>query len=104
MSKQSELKRYFKYLEMKEDEWESLCVRCGGCCGAYDEPCEHLKKTSKNKFYCQVYTNRLGTRKAVSGEEFDCVAVKKILHTRWKKDYLCGCKKYLKMPLKRVCK
>jgi uncharacterized cysteine cluster protein YcgN (CxxCxxCC family) len=88
--------KYQEVLKTKEQEWENLCLRCGGCCGAYDDPCAHLKKEKKGKFYCLVYTERFGTRKALSGEEFDCVPIRKILSTRWKKDYLCRYKKHLK--------
>lgn len=86
------------YLEKKESQWESLCIRCGGCCGAYDDPCIFLKKSKKDGFYCSIYNNRFGSRKALSGEEFDCVPVKEILCTHWKNDHLCSYKKYLKTP------
>ena len=84
------------YLGKKEREWEKLCVRCGGCCGAYDDPCLHLKKRRNNKYFCAIYKNRFGTRKTVNGEEFDCVLVKDIIKTHWKNDHLCTCKKHLK--------
>lgn len=87
---------YFRYLERKEKEWENLCRRCGGCCGAYDDPCQHLKKVRGGKFRCEIYPNRFGTRKTVGGEEFDCVPVKKILNRHWAKDYLCVYKKLLR--------
>jgi len=86
------------YLEEKESQWESLCIRCGGCCGAYDDPCIFLKKSKKGGFYCSIYNNRFGSRKSLAGEEFDCVPVKEILRTHWKNDYLCSYKKYLKTP------
>lgn len=101
MNKNSELKRYLRHLKFKENEWENLCIKCGACCGAYDDPCRHLKKSGNNKFYCRIYSNRLGTRKTIGGEEFDCVLVKEIMYTYWKNDCLCACKKYLKMPLSR---
>jgi uncharacterized cysteine cluster protein YcgN (CxxCxxCC family) len=84
---------HLEYLEEKEREWERLCRRCGGCCGAYDDPCRHLKKDRDNKFYCEIYTTRFGPRKSVNGEDFVCVPIKEILHTHWKKDYLCVYKK-----------
>ena len=89
-------KDYLNYLESKEKKWEESCIRCGGCCGAYDDPCLHLKEGEKNRFYCEIYSDRFGTRKSVEGEEFDCVPVKKILNTHWKKDYLCVYKKLSK--------
>ena len=89
-------KDYFKCLEKKEKEWEKLCIRCGGCCGAYDDPCVHLKKRKNNEYYCEIYSNRFGLRKSVGGEEFNCVPIKEILNTHWKKDYLCAYKKLSK--------
>ena len=91
-------KEYIDYLESKEKEWESLCVCCGGCCGAYDDPCEHLGRGKDHKYYCQIYSQRLGEKKSRKGEVFDCVPVKQILHLNWKNDYLCQYKKYIKMP------
>jgi len=82
-----------RYFEIKEKEWENLCIRCGGCCGAYDDPCIHLKIDKGNRYYCEIYTRRLGERVSIKGEKFDCVPVKEILNTHWKKDYLCVYKK-----------
>ncbi|MCF7908685.1 MAG: hypothetical protein K9L86_07450 [Candidatus Omnitrophica bacterium] len=96
-------KSYIHYqdsLKLKEREWDELCIRCGGCCGAYDDPCKHLREDETGSFYCEVYDQRFGTQKTVSGEAFDCVLVKQILHTYWKKDHLCAYKQYLKMPWK----
>tara|TARA_Y100000031_G_C8051611_1_gene306428 strand:- start:357 stop:650 length:294 start_codon:yes stop_codon:yes gene_type:complete len=95
----SEFRYFIDYQEsskLKEKEWENLCLRCGGCCGAYDDPCSHLAEDKTGKYYCRIYAKRLGERKALSGEEFDCVPIGKILGTRWKKDYLCRYKKHLK--------
>ena len=89
-------KDYLNYLENKEREWEKLCVCCGGCCGAYDDPCLHLKRDKKNKFHCKIYSDRFGSRRSVEGEEFNCVPVKEIINTHWKKDYLCVYKKLSK--------
>ncbi|NQT27995.1 MAG: hypothetical protein HQ570_00165 [Candidatus Omnitrophica bacterium] len=88
-------KDYLNYLKSKEKEWEKFCIRCGGCCGAYDDPCLHLKE-GKKKFRCEIYSERFGTRKSVEGEEFNCVPVKEILNTHWKNDYLCVYKKLSK--------
>lgn len=85
-----------EYLEIKEKEWEGLCVRCGGCCGAFDDPCAHLKKEKPGKYYCEIYDRRFGEHTSVKGEKFDCVKVKEILNTHWKKDYLCVYKKLSK--------
>jgi hypothetical protein len=88
-----ELKSCQAYLEKKEKEWEDLCLRCGACCGAFDDPCIHLKKNKNNKFYCDIYPERFGIRKTVSGQLFRCVPIKQILHTHWIKDYQCPYKK-----------
>jgi len=90
--------RYQNYLKQKEEDWELLCIRCGGCCGAYDDPCLHLKRDSRNKFYCEIYNERLGIRKTIGGEQFNCVLVKEILHTHWRNDHFCVYKRYLKYP------
>ncbi len=90
--------QYQENLKIRQQDWENLCLRCGGCCGAYDDPCAHLAKDELGRFYCTIYQERLGERKAISGEEFDCVPIQKIIHTRWKKDYLCSYKKQMKMP------
>jgi len=84
-----------KYLEEKEKDWESICLRCGACCGAYDDPCEHLKKDNQGLYYCDIYANRLGKRKTVSGDVFWCVPVKEILHTWWPGCHLCSYKKMM---------
>ena len=89
-------KDYFRCLESKHQYWENLCLRCGGCCGAYDDPCQHLQKGGDEKFYCDIYDKRFGVRVTVAGEEFNCVCLKEILHTHWKNDYFCIYKKLRK--------
>ena len=96
MPKVRNYQKYLNSLEVKEREWEDLCINCGGCCGAYDDPCKHLKKTKDDKCYCEIYKNRFGNRISIKGEEFKCVPVKEILNTHWKKDYLCAYKRYRK--------
>ncbi len=90
--------KYQNTLKQKEEEWESLCIRCGGCCGAYDDPCQHLKEDARGKFYCAIYDKRFGPQKTVGGNGFNCVFVKEIINTRWSNDHLCIYKKYLKFP------
>ena len=91
-----------RYLKSKEQGFEDICLRCGACCGAYDgDPCLHLKKDKKGKYYCDIYPNRLGDRKTVSGEEFECVPIKEILNTSWDGDWRCAYKKKIKSILKR---
>ena len=93
-------KLYLRSLEANEKKWEALCTRCGGCCGAYDDPCRHLRKDKSGKYYCPIYDRRLGLQKAVSGEEFNCVPVREIINDRWKKDHLCNYKKYLRSAVR----
>ncbi|MFO8052684.1 MAG: hypothetical protein R6U54_01820 [Candidatus Omnitrophota bacterium] len=93
-----ELTNCQKHLEKKEQEWESLCVRCGACCGAFDDPCLHLKKDKFGNYYCQIYSKRFGIRKTLNGQLFRCVPIKKLLRTHWKNDHLCPYKKLQKKP------
>jgi|TARA_B100000315_G_C14480733_1_gene542775 hypothetical protein len=99
MSKIKKGKSCSKVLKQKDKEWEDLCIRCGGCCGSFDDPCLHLRKDRDNRTYCEIYANRLGLRKTVKGEEFKCVPVKQIIYTYWKNDRLCRCKQHLRSPL-----
>ncbi|MEI8350482.1 MAG: hypothetical protein WCI77_10075 [Candidatus Omnitrophota bacterium] len=87
-----------EYFQKKEQEWDSVCRRCGTCCGAFDDPCRHLKKDNTGKHYCEIYQYRFGVRQAQGGEKFDCVPIKEILHTSWKNDWLCAYKSCMKMP------
>ncbi|MBN2483428.1 MAG: hypothetical protein JXD21_04425 [Candidatus Omnitrophica bacterium] len=84
--------KYTQYLEKKEQEWENRCIRCGACCGAYEDPCEHLRKDEQG-YYCPIYKDRFGLRKTVNGEEFYCVPVKEILSESWPGSYRCAYKK-----------
>ncbi len=89
--KVAKLQAYFK---VQQENLEELCIRCGACCGAYDgDPCVHLKKDNKGKYYCKIYEKRLGKQKTVSGEEFECVSIWEIIRDRWAGDHLCAYKK-----------
>lgn len=60
--------------------YESLCRRCGKCCGAGEvDPCVHLSESGDGTFTCAVYEKRLGPQRTVSGREFNCVLVKEVL-------------------------
>jgi hypothetical protein len=90
----SQMRRLEDYFEAKRKEVDKLCTRCGACCGAYDgDPCLHLKKGEKGAFFCEIYPQRLGTRRTVKGEEFDCVLIEEILKTSWEGDWRCAYKK-----------
>jgi uncharacterized cysteine cluster protein YcgN (CxxCxxCC family) len=79
---------YESYLEQQEKEYESLCLRCGKCCGALNDPCENLERLASGAYVCKGYNNRLGTHKTMSGNYFTCVPIKELV----KKDALpYGC-------------
>ncbi|MFA5143454.1 MAG: hypothetical protein WC522_04725 [Candidatus Omnitrophota bacterium] len=71
-----------QYLQ-KQDAWlkefESLCLRCGACCGAAQDPCLNLAKTPDGRYTCKIYTRRLGSQKTVSGRTFTCVPINEVI-------------------------
>jgi len=86
----SDEKEYCHLQEKQLKEWESLCKRCGACCGVYDQGghCEHLIKSSlPHQYSCAIYDNRFGTHKTISGNNFSCVPLRNILHKTWPGDY-----------------
>jgi len=84
---------YQSWHEIKEREWEARCIQCGACCGALEDPCEHLEKLSSGQYACRVYDTRFGFHKTVSGHELRCVPVRSKLGTYWPGDERCGYKK-----------
>jgi hypothetical protein len=89
--------RYEQWQNRQQDRWESLCGRCGACCGAVEgDPCEHLRGGKRGEYYCSIYENRFGTHKTVSGKPFECVPIRRILHKSWPGDECCGYKKEMK--------
>jgi len=60
----------------EEAAYEARCRRCGGCCGAYDDPCTRLRKDESGKYYCSVYDHRIGMQKTVAGINFACVPIR----------------------------
>ncbi len=85
-----------QYFAQKEKAWEDICIRCGACCGAYEDPCVHLRRDEQGLFFCEIYENRLGLRKTVGGKTFQCVDIKEILHTWWPGAHLCAYKRLVK--------
>lgn len=73
---------YKKFLVEKELEFESICNRCGECCGSKDDPCRNLVKNHDGTFYCKDYDNRLGPQITVGGHKFNCVSIRE--HIRGK--------------------
>ena len=91
----TELNKYLQWMETKSQAWESLCTRCGACCGALDDPCENLRKDSSDKYFCAVYERRFGQWHTVSGKPLTCVPIRDKLaqgHT-WPGEQHCGYKK-----------
>ncbi len=61
----------------EHEQYEALCKRCGGCCGAYDgDSCVNLDKDEAGKYYCRIYDHRVGIQKTVSGKVFACVPIR----------------------------
>ncbi len=67
---------YEKYARGQEEEFESICKRCGECCGSLDDPCRNLVKLPDGTYFCRDYANRLGRQKTVSGSSFRCVSIR----------------------------
>ncbi|MEI6437652.1 MAG: hypothetical protein WCO69_02745 [Candidatus Omnitrophota bacterium] len=78
------------WLSAKQNDWESLCRNCGACCGAFEDPCEHLHIGEGGKSSCLVYENRLGPQKTVSGHTFCCVNIREKFGQSWPGDLHCG--------------
>ena len=65
-------------------EYESLCRRCGSCCGAEDgDPCKHLVRDPDGRYMCDIYANRFGLKKTVKGNEISCVPIRKMINKNW---------------------
>ena len=88
----NDLKKYRKIQKENFEKWESMCGNCGACCGELDDPCVQLKKKPRGGYFCEIYDNRYGIRKTVSGQKFKCVNIREILHESWKGDECCGYK------------
>ncbi|MDD5668928.1 MAG: hypothetical protein PHE58_02705 [Candidatus Omnitrophica bacterium] len=70
-------KLYQEKLKKQQERHESLCRRCGACCGVLDgDPCVNLQKNADNTYFCRIYETRLGKQKTVSGKEFTCVLIR----------------------------
>jgi len=88
--------KYHDYSAAQEREWEILCLRCGACCGAYEDPCKDLKRGQENEYFCGVYSRRYGPRETAGGKKFRCLPIRDIIHMSWDHDYLCAYKKNIK--------
>lgn len=86
---------YYQKQQQKEIEWEGLCRNCGACCGAFDDPCEHLIMTDQGS-RCAIYEFRFGHHKTISGDDLKCVPIRNILHENWIGSEGCTYKQNLK--------
>ncbi len=67
---------YSKFALQQEEAFESLCKRCGECCGSLDDPCSNLIKQQDGTYYCKGYADRIGSQQTVSGKVFNCVSIR----------------------------
>jgi len=85
----------------REREWEAACFNCGACCGVFDnDPCENLDRRDDGKYFCRIYTTRLGLRRTKSGREFLCVPLRQIIHKSWPGDRFCAYKRKIGLQCK----
>ena len=61
-------KQYEEHQKSQEVKHESVCNRCGICCGVRDDDlCLHLQQDSDGKYSCNLYHRRFGVRKTTKG-------------------------------------
>ena len=71
---------YEKVLADRDAAYESLCLRCGQCCGAHSEdPCRQLEKMPDGRYGCKVYDRRHGLQETISGRSFMCVNIRNVI-------------------------
>ncbi len=73
---------YTKYMAAKEEDFESLCKKCGECCGVSDDPCSRLMAADDGTHACNDYHERLGAQKTASGKTFTCVPIREHIAAR----------------------
>jgi hypothetical protein len=67
---------------LNEEEFESICCRCGICCGSEDgDPCEHLRQDKEGKYYCPIYEKRFGIHRTINGTIIRCVPIEEALRS-----------------------
>jgi hypothetical protein len=84
--------KYRLWLESREKAQDAACLRCGACCGAMDDPCEHLYREETGTYACHVYETRLGEHRTLSGKTFRCVPIREKKGQSWPGDEQCGYK------------
>lgn len=71
---------YNLYQEEQFRDYESICRRCGACCGAEDgDPCVNLVENGDGTYFCKVYENRFGEQKTISGKIFHCIPIDDVI-------------------------
>ncbi len=65
--------------EIEDESHENICRHCGVCCGAEDDPCEHLERLADGKYFCRIYRERFGWRRTVGGNQFRCIPIRQAL-------------------------
>lgn len=65
-------------LYVNGQDYESICKRCGRCCGSMDDPCEDLI-TSAGRYLCIDYQNRFGLHRSINGTQFYCMEIKNLI-------------------------
>lgn len=96
MQNGSQEEKYQGCLAAQERDWEKKCLRCGACCGAYEDPCRELEKDGEGKYSCRIYSRRYGARETVGGKKFRCMPLRDIIHMCWDHDQFCAYKKDIK--------
>lgn len=90
MNLDSDNQKYERYQRQSIIDWERVCLNCGACCGAFEkDPCQHLNKGKEN-YYCDIYENRFGEQRTITGKKFTCVPIRDILHKDWSGKKACG--------------
>ena len=71
---------YERVLADRDVAYESLCLRCGQCCGSLGkDPCAQLEKMPDGTYSCKVYEKRHGLQETVSGRGFMCVNIRNVI-------------------------
>ncbi|MFA5039335.1 MAG: hypothetical protein WC732_06610 [Candidatus Omnitrophota bacterium] len=88
---------YEKALQKAQEDYEGLCLRCGGCCGLFEnDPCTELRSGNDGRHFCGIYEERFGLRRTVRGNEFLCVPMRNVISGSWAGSWKCAYKKQLR--------
>ncbi|MFC1752988.1 hypothetical protein ACFL96_06290 [Thermoproteota archaeon] len=85
--------RYELFQEKQLEDWETICLDCGACCGIVEgDPCQHLVVLNDSKCRCAIYQDRIGIHKTKGGKLFRCVSIREVLNDSWPGDWNCAYK------------